>query len=359
MAPLSIGIIGSGAIAQVHHLPNLAILKDLFSVEMLCDLSPQLAQTVAEEYHVPRHTGDWRELLAADLDAVILCHTDPKTEIAVAAFAEGKHVFIEKPICFSLQEADKIIAAQQAAGTVGQAGYMKVYDPAFEAAECEAQSMGPIRFVQIHHLHTNNSHHLAHFRLHRSDPADLPAAEVEKTRAAREAAIREAIGEVPDDIKSAFGHLSGSMIHDLYGLRHLMGVPEKNVSTEIWYDGWGISTILAYAGGARCSATWVELKDVRDFKETLEVCGDDRRILLSYPTGFSRGILSTLELQTLDSTGEAITQRPAIAWESAFVRELRHFHTCITENKKPRTPLDEARHDIALVIDIIKAYLNR
>ena len=359
MAPLRIGIIGSGAIAQVHHLPNLAILKDLFSVEMLCDLSPQLAQTVAEEYHVPRHTGDWRELLAADLDAVILCHTDPKTEIAVAAFAEGKHVFIEKPICFSLQEADKIIAAQQAAGTVGQAGYMKVYDPAFEAAECEAQSMGPIRFVQIHHLHTNNSHHIAHFRLHRSDPADLPAAEVEKTRAAREAAIREAIGEVPDDIKSAFGHLSGSMIHDLYGLRHLMGVPEKIVSTEIWYDGWGISTILAYAGGARCSATWVELKDVRDFKETLEVCGDDRRILLSYPTGFSRGILSTLELQTLDSTGEAITQRPAIAWESAFVRELRHFHTCITENKTPRTPLDEARHDIALVIDIIKAYLNR
>jgi len=359
MAPLRIGIIGSGAIAQVHHLPNLAILKDLFSVEMLCDLSPHLAQTVAEEYHVPRHTGDWRELLAADLDAVILCHTDPKTEIAVAAFAEGKHVFIEKPICFSLQEADKIIAAQQAAGTVGQAGYMKVYDPAFEAAECEAQSMGPIRFVQIHHLHTNNSHHLAHFRLHRSDPADLPAAEVEKTRAAREAAIREAIGEVPDDIKSAFGHLSGSMIHDLYGLRHLMGVPEKIVSTEIWYDGWGISTILAYAGGARCSATWVELKDVRDFKETLEVCGDDRRILLSYPTGFSRGILSTLELQTLDSIGEAITQRPAIAWESAFVRELRHFHTCITENKTPRTPLDEARHDIALVIDIIKAYLNR
>ncbi len=359
MAPLRIGIIGCGAIAQVHHLPNLAILKDLFSVEMLCDLSPQLAQTVAEEYHVPRHTGDWRELLAADLDAVILCHTDPKTEIAVAAFAEGKHVFIEKPICFSLQEADKIIAAQQAAGTVGQAGYMKAYDPAFEAAECEAQSMGPIRFVQIHHLHTNNSHHLAHFRLHRSEPADLPAAEVEKTRAAREAAIREAIGEVPDDIKSAFGHLSGSMIHDLYGLRHLMGVPEKIVSTEIWYDGWGISTILAYAGGARCSATWVELKDVRDFKETLEVCGDDRRILLSYPTGFSRGILSTLELQTLDSTSEAITQRPAIAWESAFVRELRHFHTCITENKTPRTPLDEARHDIALVIDIIKAYLNR
>ena len=125
MAPIRIGIIGSGAVAQVQHLPNLAQLKDLFSVEMVCDLSPSLAQTVAREFHIPHHTGEWRELLTADLDAVILCHTDPKTEIAVAAFAAGKHVFIEKPICFSTEEADQIIAARQAAGTVGQAGYMK------------------------------------------------------------------------------------------------------------------------------------------------------------------------------------------------------------------------------------------
>ena len=63
--------------------------------------------------------------------------------------------------------------------------------------------------------------------------------------------------------------------------------------------------------------------DVRDFKETLEICGDDRRVLLSYPTGFARGILSTLEIQTLDEAGEAITHRPAIAWEGPFVRELK------------------------------------
>ena len=359
MAPVRIGIIGSGAVAQVQHLPNLAALKDLYTVEMVCDLSPSQARIVAEEYHVPHHTGDWRELLAHNLDAVILCHTDPKTEIAVAAFEAGKHVFIEKPICFSLQEADRIIAAQQAAGTVGLAAYMKVYDPAFELAAAEASAMAPIRFVQIHHLHTNNSHHLAHFRLLRTAEDDLPAAEVAKTRAAREAAVHEAIGEVSNDIKGAFGHLSGSMIHDLYGLRAIMGVPERVVSSEIWYDGWGISTILAYPGGARCAATWVELKDVRDFKETLEICGDDRRVLLQYPTGFSRGILSTLEIQTLDADGEAITQHPAVAWASPFVRELQHFHACITQGETPRTPLTTARHDIALIIDIVKAYLER
>ena len=358
MAPIRIGVIGCGAVAQVQHLPNLTALKDLFSVEMVCDLSPTLAQTVAQEFHVPRHTNDWRALLAADLDAVLLCHTDPKTEIAVAAFEADKHVFIEKPICFSLQEADRIIAARQAAGTVGLAGYMKVYDPAFEAAARAAADMAAIRFVQIHHLHTNNSHHLAHFRLHRTD--DLPADAVEQTSVARAAKpCAKPSAKSPTDVQAAFGHLAGSMIHDLYGLRAIMGVPERVASTEIWYNGWGVSTMLAYPNGARCAATWVELRDVRDFKETLEVCGDDRRVLLSYPTGFSRGILSTLEIQTLDESGEAITHRPAIAWEGPFVREMKHFHACITEDAQPRTPLEEARCDIALIIDIIKAYLDR
>ena len=355
MAPVRIGVIGCGAVAQVQHLPNLTALKDLFSVEMVCDLSPSLARTVAEEFHVPHHTNDWRTLLAADLDAVLLCHTDPKTEIAVAAFEAGKHVFIEKPICFSLQEADRIIAARQAAGTVGLAGYMKVYDPAFEAAARAAADMAAIRFVQIHHLHTNNSHHLAHFRLHRTD--DLPADAMSSRRAYGPCGSR-ARGHRRSPRRCAVCLWPPCRQHDprpLRPARHHGAYPKKSPAPKSGTTGWGVSTMLAYPNGARCAATWVELKDVRDFKETLEVCGDDRRVLLSYPTGFSRGILSTLEIQTLDETGEAITHRPAIAWEGPFVRELKHFHACITEGAQPRTPLEEARCDIALIIDIIKA----
>ena len=76
MAPVRIGIIGSGAVAQVQHLPNLSALKDLYSVEIVCDLSPSQARIVAEEYHVPHHTGDWRQLLAYDLDAVRALYDD-------------------------------------------------------------------------------------------------------------------------------------------------------------------------------------------------------------------------------------------------------------------------------------------
>ncbi|MDP6176155.1 MAG: Gfo/Idh/MocA family oxidoreductase, partial [Rhodospirillales bacterium] len=85
--------------------------------------------------------------------------------MALAAFAAGKHVFIEKPVCFSLEEIDAMLQAQQSAGTVGQAGYMKVYDPAFILAQNQVETMDSIRFAQVNHLHVDNSLHLTQFDL--------------------------------------------------------------------------------------------------------------------------------------------------------------------------------------------------
>ncbi len=355
MRPVRLGIIGCGAIAQVQHLPNLAALREEFSVEVVCDASAGLARAVAEHFHVPRAVSDYRDVLAADVEAVVLCHTDPKTRVALDAFAAGKHVFIEKPVCFSVEAADALVEAQQAARTVGLAGYMKVYDPAFELALAAVRRLKTVRFVQIHHYHTDNSHHLAQFRLHRA--ADLPDAAREASRVARAAELRQAIGDVAPAVEGAFFRLAGSVIHDLYGLRHLAGPAKRVLHTELWNEGWGINALLELEGGARSAVTWVELRSVRDFKETLEVCCDDGRVLLSYPTGFARGILSTVSVQDLDAEGHPVAHQPAVAWDSPFVRELRHFHACIRSGADPHTPLSAARHDVALIADIVRTYL--
>lgn len=357
MTPVRIGVVGCGAIAQVQHLPNLAGLREEFEVTVVCDRSPRLAEAVAEAFHMPAYVTDYRQLLASDVEAVILCHTDPKTEVAVAAFEAGKHVFIEKPMCFSLKEADAIIGAARQSGKVGQVGYMKVYDPAFEATKAEVDRMEGVRFVQVNHLHPDNSLHLRQFRLLRFD--DLPASAAEEARRARQSALRDAVGDVPGPVERAFFTLAGSVIHDLYGLRVMLGQPSGVVSTEVWNEGRAISTVLEYPGGARCVATWVDLPGLWDFKETLEVYGDSGRAVVSYPTGFARGILSTVTVQGVDADGTAFRKEPAVAWESAFVRELRHFHDCIRRGTPCRTPAASAREDVALIIDIIKTYQNR
>jgi predicted dehydrogenase len=357
MARVKLGVVGCGAIAQVQHLPNLAGLTEEFEVTTVCDLSPGLADWAAETFHVPASVTDYRRLVASDdVEAVLLCHSDPKTEAAVAALDAGKHVLIEKPVCFTLREADAIVEAAERAGVVAQAGYMKVYDPAFETAKAEVDGMTDIRFVQVNHLHPDNRLHLRQFRLKRFD--DMPTGPVAETNAARQAAVLEAIGEVSEDAVRAFFTLSGSMIHDLYCLRAMLGTPESVVGTEVWNEGRAISTVLSYGNGARCVASWVDLPDLWDFKETLEVYGGDRRVLVSYPTGFARGILSTVVVYEMDSGGETSARRPAVAWESPFMRELRHFHSCIAGREACRTPVTDAREDIRLIIDITRSFVE-
>ena len=359
MSTIRMGIIGCGAIAQVQHLPNLAALRDLFTVTTVCDISPALAEYVAGEFLVPHHTANPHELLASDyVDAVILCHSDPKTELAVAAFEAGKHVFIEKPMCYSLQEADAIGQAARKAGRVGQVGYMKVYDPAFELAKREVRDPEEVRFVQVNHLHPDNKLHLKQFNLTYLD--DIPREAGQERQKARQAALKQALGNnIPETAARAFSTLSGSMIHDLYGLRDLLGMPVRVVSTEIWQAGRAFTTILEYTNGARCVATWIDLPDLWDFKETLEIYADDKRVLLSYPTGFSRGILSTLAVHEIHADGTHGVRRPAVDWESAFVRELRHFHDCIANGVDCRTSVFDARDDIALIIAITRSYIQK
>jgi len=231
---------------------------------------------------------------------------------------------------------------------------MKVYDPAYEYARREVEEMDNIWFVQVNHLHPDNSLHVGQFHIQRFD--DLPGDANEALRAARDAARREAIGDVPQHVERAFYLLAGSMIHDLYGLRVMLGMPSRVVSTEIWRDGRAITVTLEYPNGSRGVASWVDLPSLWDFRETLEVYGDSKRVLISYPTGFARGILSTVVVQGIDERGTTYRKEPAIAWESAFRRELRHFYDCIVNGAPCRTPVESARDDIALIIGITKRY---
>lgn len=353
MNQIKIGVVGCGGIAQIQHLPALAELAEEYEIAIVCDISPSLAKYVAEWFHVPRFTTDYREVLDSDIDAVLLCHKDPKTDVAVASLDAGKHLFIEKPMCFSLQEADRIIEAAERSGKVTQVGYMKLHEPAFEKAVEEVATMDDLRFVQVNHLHPSNDLHVRQFRTRRFD--DIPPEAAAEAQRVAEAAIDAAIGNVPKEASRLFGAVSGSLIHDLYGLRELFGMPYRVVSTEIW-DG-AITTVFEYAAGHRCVVSWIDLPDLWDFRETLEVFGSNKRVQVSYTTGFQKGV-STITIHEVDEKGTTVRREPSMDWENPFRRELRRFHGCVVNGDVSRSPVQSARDDVALVIDIIKAYVE-
>jgi predicted dehydrogenase len=356
MSRVKIGVIGCGTIAQIQHLPNLLDLHDQYDVRVVCDLSAKAAEYAAAKFHVPQAVTDYRAVLDADVDAVLHCAGGHKTPVVVDVLQAGKHLFVEKPLCASLPEVDQMVAARQAAGVVAQVGYMKLYDPAFEVAQAEVGGMSEPRFIQINHMHPANSLHVGQFDVRRFD--DAPHDVAKSQGLAYADAVRDAIGEVEPHVLRAFGTLSGSMIHDLYGLRTLFGVPDRVVNVEVWRAGGAVSFTLAYANGARCVATWVDLPGLWDFRETLEAFADDRRVTLSYPTGFARGIQSSVVIQGVDGDGVTYQREPALPWEGAFSRELRHFHDCIVSGAQCRTPVESAREDVALIIDIVARYVE-
>jgi predicted dehydrogenase len=359
---LKIGIIGCGAIAQIQHLPHLRELSDEFEIGGLADLSPRLLEVVGGEYGVPpeRRFLDYQQLLRSDIDGVIVCPSGSHAAPSIAAAQAGKHILVEKPMCTTVREAEAMVDAADRAGVLLMIAYMKRHEPAYSFAQRQVAEMDDVRFIQVNHLHPDNDLHTAEFKVHRFD--DIPQHIRADSQVEQRALIAEALGyekaeELPAAIAHAYNLILGSMIHDLGNLHGLFGPARRVLSSEIWLDGRGVSTVLDYGEQRRAVASWVDLPQLWDFKETLEVYGSDRRVLVSFPTGFARGLPSYVTLHGMDA--DRTPWRREYSWhDNPFKLELQHFGECIRTGKPPITPGREAIDDIRLVGEIVKTYLR-
>jgi predicted dehydrogenase len=129
--PVRVGVIGCGLVAQVMHLPHLRELDDRFDVVAVCDLAPGALEFAGAMFPSARRHAAWEDLLG-DVDAVLVLTAGSHAPVAVAAAEAGVHVFVEKPMCFSVEEGQQMIAAARGSGVVLMVGYMKRFDPSYE-----------------------------------------------------------------------------------------------------------------------------------------------------------------------------------------------------------------------------------
>jgi UDP-N-acetyl-2-amino-2-deoxyglucuronate dehydrogenase len=110
-----VGIVGCGRIARNHVSALRAV--DGVQVAAVADLDAGRARTFAREHGVDRAFGDLEQMLAAGLDAVTICTPHAEHEAGVlAAVRHGLHVLCEKPIALRVAQAERMIAAADAAG---------------------------------------------------------------------------------------------------------------------------------------------------------------------------------------------------------------------------------------------------
>ncbi|HVF10280.1 MAG TPA: Gfo/Idh/MocA family oxidoreductase [Abditibacteriaceae bacterium] len=139
MSKLRVGIVGGGGIAGAH-LPRLNERSDAVEVVGVSDLDVAIAAATAEKYGISRHVKDFHDFLG-DVDAVVICvPTLFHAEIAIDALNAGKHVFCEKPMARSLEQADAMIAAAQKSGATIQIGFVRQFDDEWMAFRTAVQA---------------------------------------------------------------------------------------------------------------------------------------------------------------------------------------------------------------------------
>jgi predicted dehydrogenase len=160
---INVGIIGSGFIGPAH----IEALRRLGFVQVvaLCDGTLEQAQEKAQALNIPHAYGNVDELLAhPDLHVVHNCTPNHlHAQINRQILRAGKHVFSEKPLCMTSEEARELVELAEQAGVVH--GVSFVYRQF--AMVRQAQSM--MREGSIGRLFASHGSYLQDWMLHETD----------------------------------------------------------------------------------------------------------------------------------------------------------------------------------------------
>lgn len=144
---LKIGVLGAGHLGKIH-LRLLKELKDTYQLVGFYDPNEENAKAVAAEMGLTAFSSI--EELLNEIDVIdIVTPTLSHFDCAEQALRMQKHVFIEKPITNTVEEAKKLLSLSQEADVKVQVGHVERFNPAYRAAKDKINS--PM-FIETHRL---------------------------------------------------------------------------------------------------------------------------------------------------------------------------------------------------------------
>ena len=139
---IGVGLVGTGFMGKCHALAWNAVAATFAEARRprlahLADARADLAQAKAAEFGFAASSGDWRDVVADPaVEVVSIAAPNPlHAQIALAAFAAGKHVWCEKPMATARDDARAMLDAAKGSGRVAALGYNYVQNPAVRQME--------------------------------------------------------------------------------------------------------------------------------------------------------------------------------------------------------------------------------
>ncbi len=153
MKPVWLGVIGCGVIGRRH--VETGARSPLIDVVAVADLREEVAREVAGQFGVGRVYADGEDLLKdPEVEAVVLALPARwRTDLALHAFARGKHALIEKPVAMNAGEVRRLIAARGALTAGCCSSRFRSFESARVVAEFLATgALGALRTVHCRAL---------------------------------------------------------------------------------------------------------------------------------------------------------------------------------------------------------------
>ncbi len=310
MEQVRIGVIGTGRMGR-NHCRVFSILRNATLVG-ICDQNPAVGRNVAREYGVPFFPNI--DELLPHVDAISLAVPTPlHFGLAMRCLEHGVHVFIEKPITDSIEDAGELARTVAETDLVVQVGHIERFNPTYTELKNVLDEITPvaINFQRLSPYVGSNTDVdvVLDLMIHDLDLA------------------LNLVGEMPSSITaSGIVALSGEVDHAVVGLR---------------FDHGPLLTLTA----SRLTEQKVRQVEVTAMEAYVQAdllnksVAVHRSMVGEYLNGSQRGV---------KYRQESIVERIHVPSAEPLYLELQHFIECI---RTGRQPLVSAR-DGALALDL-------
>lgn len=318
MKTVSVGVVGVGHLGSSHlkHLLNLAAVD----CAGFYDINPERSQKIEKKFGAKAHASLAALIDACDALSIVVPTTDHYT-VAEECMESGKSVFIEKPMCKTLAEADHLIKLGKDRNVVLQVGHVERLNAAILAIE--EMTLEP-KYIETHRL----------------APYSVRGTEV----------------PVVLDL----------MIHDLDVILSLVDSPVKSVSAS----GVSIMTSSVDIANARlrfengCVANITSSRIAKDFVRKLRLFQQDMYVTIDFLLGLTEvyrvmeagerdpNAVFTAPLKRNDRQRQIVYEKPQVPKIDALKLELENFVASLTGEQLPIVSGDEAREALRIALEI-------
>ncbi|GAA5856994.1 hypothetical protein JCM5353_001873 [Sporobolomyces roseus] len=359
---LRVAIAGCGEVAQVTHLPTLALMNHLYRVTALSDISQDALDHCSKKFGVEKTFTDYYEMLKfKEIDVVFILTADEyHAPFAVAAAEAGKAVFIEKPMALTREGAESIMQAQEKNRVPIMVGYMRRYAEAFCVFKKMVQELKSIDYARVRDIIGENDFFVQQSGTYSIKTSDFPpSANEDRLSRGRQIASSAipTLASSPRDV-STYRLLGSLGSHDLSAMRELLGSPKSCFAATRNQDDSKpfITAMLEYEGFTTIYETGID--SVRVFDASIEVMGDGKRLRLDYDTPYVKGLPITINVRESTPDGHYVEKTIRPTYKDAYTLELEELYEIVVNGKECKTGPKDAVQDLEIFSMIMSNLRN-